>query len=171
MNRTITVLMALALIAAARTPASARHGGTVKQALAATGVDADASGQATLSLKAEDDGRFVLQVHKLDPKATFQVIVGGVHVGDIVTTGGGGGKLRFRSRPRGHDLALGPESQLERPLEHEEGVRVRVVDVQLRAFLAGRVAEPRHDQLLELAEDPEGLRRPVGRRLALAGRR
>ena len=108
MNRILTVLlMTFVLIAGARTPAFARHGGTVKQPLTATGVDSNASGQATLSLKAEDDGRFVLQVHKLDPKATFQVIIGGVHVGDLVTTGGGGGKLRFRSRPRGHDLALG----------------------------------------------------------------
>ena len=129
MNRIFTVLMAVALIAGARTPASARHGGTVKQALTSTGVDSNASGQATLSLQAEDDGRFVLQVHKLDPKATFQVIIGGVHVGDIVTTGGGGGKLRFRSRPRGHDLALGfdPRGQTI-VIRNANGEDVLVVD-------------------------------------------
>jgi hypothetical protein len=76
-----------------------------------------------------------------------------------------------RSRLRRHDLSFGAEGQLELALEHIEGVGVRVVDVELRPVFTGRVAEPSHDQLVELGEDPERLLRPVGRRLALAGRR
>jgi hypothetical protein len=106
MNKPFTVLMALALLAAAETAAHARQGEKVRRPLTATGVDPDASGRATLTLKAASDGQFLVQVHKLDRDATFELIVGGVHVADLVTNGGGG-KVRFRTRPRGHDLALG----------------------------------------------------------------
>src|SRR5262245_21356603 len=99
-------LLALALVAAAHSPAAA-GGPKVKKSLVTTGVDANASGQAALSLKAASVGQFDVRVRKLDRKATFEVIVGGVHVADLVTNGGGGGKVRFRTRPRGHDLALG----------------------------------------------------------------
>ena len=79
----------------------------------------------------------------------------------------GGGE---RSRPRRDDLPLGAEGQLELALEHVEGIGVVVVDVGVRALLARRVPEPSHDRLVELAEDPQRLRRPVGDDLALAGR-
>ena len=107
MKATFTVLMVFLLVAAAQTSAPAASGKKVRQPLAATGADTDASGLAALKLKAASVGEFVIQVRKLDRKATFEVIVGGVHVGDLVTNGGGGGKVRFRTRPRGHDLALG----------------------------------------------------------------
>src|SRR5581483_10322545 len=51
--------------------------------------------------------RFEIVVQKLDRNATFQVLVNGVLVGEITTTGGGNGKLRFRSKPHGHDVLLG----------------------------------------------------------------
>jgi hypothetical protein len=106
MNRILMAILALTLVAAAHSPAVAREQ-KVKQPLVTTGVDPDASGQAALALKAPAVGQFDVRVHKLDRKATFEIIVDGVHVGDIVTNGGGGGKVRFRSRPRGHDLSLG----------------------------------------------------------------
>src|SRR5262249_52557277 len=99
-------LSALALVAAAHSPAVA-GGPKVKESLVTTGVDANASGQAALLLKSVSVGQFDIRVRKLDRKATFELIVGGVHVGDLVTNGGGGGEGRVRSRPRGHDLALG----------------------------------------------------------------
>src|SRR5262249_18051215 len=95
-------LAALALVAAAHSPAAA-SGPKVKKPLVTTGVDANASGQAALLLKAASVGQFDVRVRKLNRKATFQGIVGG----DRVTNRGGGGKVRFRSRPRGKDLALG----------------------------------------------------------------
>lgn len=107
MNKFFTTLMALALVAVTQTAVHARHGGKVKQPLTSTGTDPDASGLTRLALKNASVGQFQVRVHKLDRKATFQVIVGGVHVADLITNGGGGGKVRFRSRPRGHDLALG----------------------------------------------------------------
>ena len=76
-----------------------------------------------------------------------------------------------RSGRQCRDLALGAQRELELALEHVEGVRVPVMDVQFRAVLARRVAERRHDQLVELAEDSERLLRAVGDGLALAGRR
>ena len=77
---------------------------------------------------------------------------------------------REHARQRRQHLPLGPERQLELAVEHVEGVRVVVVDVLLGPVLAGCVAEPRQDQLVELAEDAERLLRPVGNDLALAGR-
>src|SRR5262249_1921843 len=85
----------------------ASSGKQPKQPLTATAVDPNANGLAALKLKAASVGEFKVQVHKLDRHATFELIVGGVHVADLVTNGGGGGKIRFRSQPRGHDLALG----------------------------------------------------------------
>src|SRR5262245_66084382 len=82
-------LSALALVAAAHSPAAA-GGPKVKASLVTTDVDANARGQAALSLKAASVGQFDVRVRKLDRKATFELIVGGVHVGDLVTNGGGG---------------------------------------------------------------------------------
>ena len=106
MKKILMVLLASILVTAAHTPASA-SGKKVKLVLVTTGADANASGKASLALKQASVGQFEIQVRKLAPKATFQVIVDGVHVGDLVTNGGGGGKIRFRSRPRGNDLSLG----------------------------------------------------------------
>jgi hypothetical protein len=58
-------------------------------------------------LKAADNGRFEVKVRKLDPKATYELLVGDVRVGTLSTTGGGSARVRFSSRPRGHDLLLG----------------------------------------------------------------
>src|SRR5262249_40049319 len=99
--------MALLMVAAAQTAAIASRGKKVKQPLAATGTDPDGRGLITLAVKGASVGELQVRVRKLDRKATFEVVVDGVHVGDLVTGGGGGGKIRFRTRPRGHDLALG----------------------------------------------------------------
>ena len=106
MNKIVMALLAMGLVAAAHSPASA-SGKKVREPLATTGVDPDSRGRASLALKAASVGEFEIQVRKLDRKATYELIVGGVHVGDLVTNGGGGGKVRFRSRPRGNDLSLG----------------------------------------------------------------
>ena len=89
MTKILMVLLASILVTAAHTPASA-SGKKVKLVLVTTGADANASGKASLALKQASVGQFEIQVRKLAPKATFQVIVDGVHVGDLVTNGGGG---------------------------------------------------------------------------------
>jgi len=74
----------------------------------------------------------------------------------------------LRSGGDSRDVWAEPEVDLS--LEDVERVRVLPVDVWIRALLAGLVAKPRHDQLLELAEDPQRPLGTVGGRLALAGR-
>jgi hypothetical protein len=68
--------------------------------LASTGVDSDARGKVKLAVKNLSEGRLEIKGQKLDPNATFDVLVDGVLVGQFTTTGGGTGRIRFRSRPR-----------------------------------------------------------------------
>src|SRR5262249_10486986 len=68
--------------------------------LASTGVDSDARGRGKLTVRNLTDGRFEVKGQKLDPNATFDVLVDGVLVGQFPTNGGGNGRIRFRSRPR-----------------------------------------------------------------------
>ena len=74
-----------------------------------------------------------------------------------------------RAGTAGQPRHVRPEPEVDLALEDVERVGVLPVDVGLRAFLAGLVAEPRHDQLFEVAEDPQRPLGPVGGRLALAG--
>jgi len=64
---------------------------------------------------------------------------------------------------------LGAESEVDLAFEGIERVRVLPVDVRIRPFLARLVAEPRDDQLFELAEDPQRPLGAIGGRLAVAG--
>jgi hypothetical protein len=88
-------------------------GDRIKQPLTPV-ADADARGSARLILKTSDNGRFELQVRNLDANTTYEILVGGVKVGTLSTTGGGSGSLRFRSQPHGHDVLLGfdPRGQI-----------------------------------------------------------
>ena len=81
------------------------------------------------------------------------------------------GRCRSESaRSRADRPGLGAERDFDLALEHVEGVGVVMVDVRVRPFLAGLVAEPRHDHVVELAEDPQRPLGTVGDGLALAGR-
>jgi hypothetical protein len=108
-------------------PAAAR-GKTVKEKalLEATGLDDNALGLAKLTIKHSSDGRFDLKVRRLDPKATYEVLVDGVRVGAITTTGGGSGSIRFRSRPRSsRDEFLGFDPRgAAIVIEHADGSEV-----------------------------------------------
>ena len=64
---------------------------------------------------------------------------------------------------------LGAESEVDLAFEGIERVRVLPVDVRIRPFLARLIAEPRDDQLFELAEDPQRPLGAIGGRLAVAG--
>jgi len=98
----IAAILALGVVAA---PASARK--RVKQTLSATDTDRNARGHAQLVLQNDEDGKFEVIVKKLDPDQTFDVIVNGVKVGMLTTTGGGNGRVRFRTKPHGNDQLLG----------------------------------------------------------------
>ncbi len=76
--------------------------------LASTGADDDARGTAKLVVRNKSDGTFDIKAKGLDSDATYDVLVDGVLVGDLATTGGGNGRSRFRSRPRSSkDAPLG----------------------------------------------------------------
>ena len=94
-----------------------------------------------------------------------RVRVAGISEGmdDVWRRGGEG------ARSRADRLGLWAERDFDLALEDVEGIGVVVMDVGVRPLLAGRVAEPRHDHVVEVGEDPEGLLRPIGDRLALAG--
>jgi hypothetical protein len=79
----------------------------VKQDLSPTGADPDARGKLRFLLKGPADGRLVIRIGRLARRSGFEVLADGVKVGALTTTGGGSGRLRFRSDPGEHDLLLG----------------------------------------------------------------
>lgn len=92
------VAMIVALgISGTTTAAEARS--KLKQSLTATAVAPEAGGKATFSMK-NDDGKLTLTGKRLDHDSSYDVIIDGVKVGTLTTSGGGNGKARFRSRPR-----------------------------------------------------------------------
>ena len=101
-------IAALALVGTAVAPtlASARSE-KESGSLSSTGVDDDASGGVKLVVKNGSDGKFEIKGKKLDGDATYDVLVDGVLVGQFTTSGGGSGRLRFRSRPHSKDALLG----------------------------------------------------------------
>ena len=74
-----------------------------------------------------------------------------------------------RLRSGGDSLDIGAEAEIDLSFQDVERIGVLPVNVRIRAFLAGLVAKPRHDQLLELAEDSQCSLGTVGGRLAFTG--
>jgi hypothetical protein len=101
------ILAAIAAVAlsAISTEARARTE-TERGSLSSTGVDDDARGKVKLKVRNSSDGRFDIQVQKLDSSATYDVLVDGVLVGRLTTTRRGSGRVRFRSHPRSSKDAL-----------------------------------------------------------------
>ena len=65
---------------------------TERGSLSSTGVDDDARGKVKLKVHNSSDGRFDLQVQKLDSSATYDVLADGVLVGRLTTTRKGSGR-------------------------------------------------------------------------------
>ncbi|MCC6849130.1 MAG: hypothetical protein IT294_11575 [Deltaproteobacteria bacterium] len=108
-NAVLVALVAAGTMVSTGGPAEARRGSSSfkgSAALTATSADADARGTVKVGVKG-DDGRFDLSAQRLDRKATYEVIVGGVKIATFTTSGGGSGKARLRTRPRGRDGVLG----------------------------------------------------------------
>jgi hypothetical protein len=104
----IVTVAALATLGLAIGAGNARaHSEKENGSFSSTGVDADASGAVKLVVKNASDGKFEVKVKRLDADATYDVLVDGVLVGQLTTTGGGNGRLRFRSRPHSNDELLG----------------------------------------------------------------
>jgi len=110
MKKSITVALAALAVVGVSMHATEARAHTEKEAgsLASTGVDADARGKVKLAVRNLTDGKLEIKGQKLDPNATFDVLVDGVLVGQFTTNNGGSGRIRFRSRPRSpHDELLG----------------------------------------------------------------
>jgi hypothetical protein len=111
-HRAPVTLLALGIAAGVLLPGSAAHARSLKvdTTLAASGADADAAGDARLTIRSRRgtlDARLEVRVRRLAPAGQFEIVLDGVRIGELATSGGGNGKLRFRSRPRGKDLLLG----------------------------------------------------------------
>jgi len=97
--------MAVALAAALHVAAPAQGRERLETTL--SGGASRAAGRVRVLVTDPSRGRFEIRVRGLAPNQGFEVLIGGVKVGTLLTTGGGQGQVRFRSRPRGRDLLLG----------------------------------------------------------------
>jgi hypothetical protein len=108
MKKLTAIAITLAVVGLGVQPSIASARSEKEQgSFSSTGVDDDASGAAKLTVKNGSDGKFEVKGKKLAGDATYDVLVDGVLVGSFATSGGGSGRLRFRSRPHGKDLLLG----------------------------------------------------------------
>lgn len=101
----VAVVVALCLVAgnaAAKAPSV-----KVKKDLASTGVEANARGKAKLSLRGGSSGKFEVKASHLEPNQSYDVIVRGVKISTLQTSGGGSGRASFSTKPGKHDSALG----------------------------------------------------------------
>lgn len=105
----VAAILVVGLVSFTSARAEARHksrGFKATVDLTATGVDADAHASVKATGKG-DQGRFDLSATRLDRKSAYEVIINGVKVASFTTGGGGSGKARLRTTPRGRDGLLG----------------------------------------------------------------
>src|SRR5438552_1581538 len=82
---------------------------------------AHTQGQATVivrRLRRGLDGTLLVVVRNLDAHTTYEIVVRGVRIGTLTTNGGGRGRARFRTHPRGHDQLLGVDPRGKRIAVH-----------------------------------------------------
>lgn len=128
--RALALGVALAALGTA-TLADARQGsGKVRQTLTATtAAPAGARGRAVIRVRNED-GRLTVIAKDIGSDTSFDVILDGVKIGTLTTTGGGNGRAHFRSRPHGHDQLLGTDPRGKTLiLRSADGSDVLVADI------------------------------------------
>jgi hypothetical protein len=129
-TRGLALGVALAALGTA-TMADARHGsGRVREDLTATSAaPTGARGRAVVRVRNED-GRLTVVAKDVGRDTTFDVILDGVKIGTLTTSGGGNGRAHFRSRPRGHDQLLGTDPRGKMLiLRSADGADVLVADI------------------------------------------
>ena len=88
----------------------ANAGVRIERALHATGVDADAQGEAVVVINGNGGrGKLVVLGRKLKPRSRFGVRLGGVRIGTLSTNARGKGRARFSSRPGPGEQTLGTD--------------------------------------------------------------
>ena len=129
-TRALALGVALAALGTA-TMADARHGsGKVREDLTATSAaPAGARGRTVVRVRNED-GRLTVVAKDVGRDTTFDVILDGVKIGTLTTTGGGNGRAHFRTRPHGHDQLLGTDPRGKMLiLRSADGADVLVADI------------------------------------------
>src|SRR5438552_6701246 len=92
----------------------ANAGVRIKRALHATGVDADAQGEAVVVTNGNAGrGKLVVLGRKLEPRSRSGVTLGGVRIGTLSTNARGKGRARFSSRPGPGEQTLGTDPRGE----------------------------------------------------------
>src|SRR5262249_27814068 len=99
-----TIIMALLTVGLARNATAGVH---VAQPLTATSHAPNAHGRAKLALKSASKGRFRVLARGLAPRASFDLVVGGVKVGTFTTNGHGSGKIMLSTHPKPSEGLLG----------------------------------------------------------------
>jgi hypothetical protein len=106
----VAIVLAVLTVSVAATRVHAGRGINIRQDLSVTGVDPDARGQVQAqisSLKSGMRAKLDVRGRRLDPKATYVVLLDGVRIGTLTTTARGSGQARFTSQPRRKDQLLG----------------------------------------------------------------
>lgn len=129
--RRAAIVAALVVTGVGSLYASTGHNGHVKQKLTATTAAPTARGKARLVVRSSAKGKLVVRASRLAPGESFDVIVGGVKVGEIQTNSGGRGKALFSTVPRRKSVLLGFDPRGEHLLvrSQEDGEDVLVGDI------------------------------------------
>ena len=91
---------------------------SVKATLTPTVAAPGSAGRAVVSAR-NARGKFTVLGRHLAPFTTFQVVVGGIPIGTLVTGGTGTGRARFSTTPGGKDQPLGVDPRGEHVTVHE----------------------------------------------------
>ena len=118
------------------TAAQAKPTVRVAERLSATAAAPAAKGRARLVLKTDQDGRLGIGVRGLAARTAYDVVIGGVRVAALSTNGGGGGRVRFSTKPKGGDELLGVDPR---------GQTVVIRDAAGNDVLAGTIEDGTDD--------------------------
>src|SRR5262245_721920 len=115
----------------------------ISQHMAATGADADATGELKLHIRDSHRGlrgRFEVKARRLDPEREYQIEIEGVRIGSFTTRRNGSGRARFDTRPKPGQQLLGvdPRGKLAE-LVGPQGATVLQTSVATRGVDASKV--------------------------------
>lgn len=126
------ILAATALLGAGTLYAAARHHpARVNESLTATAAAPGARGKVKLLIKSSQRAKLKVLASQLAGGRTYDLLVGGVKVGTLATSGGGSGRASFSAAPGGRDALLGfdPRGEQMTVRDAEDGEDVLVGDI------------------------------------------
>jgi hypothetical protein len=116
-TRSVLATAALGVaLAAGISSAKTQH---VKLTLTPTSKAPTAKGKAALTIK-QAKGKLALTARRLTPNKTFDVVIGGIKVGQFTSTGGGAGRLTLSTSPHGRQGTLGSDPEGEEVVVRED---------------------------------------------------